>query len=357
VFSYKADNVNQALQFGLEYLFHAGIEESSRNGPVLVAPGPVCVEYTNPRNRVLYSPTRDANPVFHLLESIWMLSGDWVLEFPTYFSSNYGQYSDDGKTMWDAYGHRWRQFFGWDQLEVIAKELRDNPTSRRCVLTMWNGFAQSDFHHPKQDEGWVEDFFVATHGGKAVPCNTHAYFAIRDGRLNMTVMNRSNDAIWGAFGANAVHFSLLLEYMAMLVGVPMGSYYQFTNNLHCYTDKFDRKKLEAIADDCAVDRDLNHGPLITEGFDKDVKKFMPWALQVIRAEVPVAGVASPRATEIASNIPDLQTPFMWGVIVPTFLFWVFRKWKDDYSSNIALNGIDAEDWRTAITEWADRRKK
>lgn len=353
MFGYRAGSVNQALQYAVEHLLREGVEETSRVGPVLVAPGPVCIEYTNPRYRVLYSPTRDANHVFHVMETLWMLSGSNEIEFPVFFNNAYSQFSDDGKTMWDSYGWRWREFFGYDQLEVIMEELRSNPTSRRCVLSMWNSSA----HHietgllpltwnDKNGESFYDDLSVATHGGKAVPCNTHAYFAIKAGKLNLTVMNRSNDCMWGAFGANAVHFSFLLEYMAMRIGVPMGSYYQFTNNLHVYTDKFDRKKLDQIAFECAMVEEHVPGRGLEEGFDVDLKVFMPWALEVIRAKP-----APPL------DVPYLTTHFMHAVIMPMFLFWVYRKWKDEYSSNICLDGIDAPDWQVACREWKERRTK
>lgn len=361
MFTYTIGDVNQALQIGLDHLLQSGVEETSRNGSVIVAPEPVGITYLNPRRRVLLSPTRDSNPFFSFFESLWMLAGDNDIEFPCYFNSTYGQFSDDDKTMWDAYGFRWRNFFGWDQLEAIITELTSNPTSRRCVLSMWNGMPVTD------DNGYAinyADFHVATHGGKAVPCNTHAYFAIRNGELNMTVCNRSNDAVWGAFGANAVHFSFLLEYMAMRVGVPMGSYMQFTNNLHVYTDKFDRAKLDLIAQESNLHvsgvklPDL--GPALEAGFDDDLKVFMEWARKLIRAEVPTTTVEMggpiPTAWTLASDIPNLTTDFMNNVAVPMLLAWVYRKWKDDYSMNACLGGIEADDWRTACEEWVDRRE-
>ncbi len=349
MYSYQARDVNEALARGLGHLLSEGIREDSRVGTVLVAPGPVCIEYTHPRNRVLSTPTRDANHVFHFMESLWMLSGSNEIEFPVFFNASYSQFSDDGKTMWDSYGWRWREFFGYDQLDAIVEELKANPNSRRCVLAMWSGGQQSgkpwvsDHSH-----GPCDDFYVATHGGKAVPCNTHAYFAIRGGKLNMTVMNRSNDAFWGCFGANAVHFSFLLEYMAMRIGVPIGSYFQFTNNLHAYTDKFDLQKIERIAYESQSTVGLPEpGPVLEPGFDDDLKSFMAWTLEVIRSE----------DKDRALDVPSLRTPFMSDVAVPMFLFWVYRKWKDEYSSNVCLDGIAAPDWKLACEQWRDRRKK
>lgn len=356
MYSYVASDVNEALSYGLQHLLREGIPEDSRAGKVLVAPGPVCIEYSSPRNRVLFSPTRDANHVFHFMEALWMLSGSNEIEFPTFFNASYGQFSDDGKTMWDSYGWRWKEFFGYDQLEAIIAELRTNPNSRRCVLSMWNsGPYEQDWDDGKKSHGTCDDFYVATHGGKAVPCNTHAYFAIRDYKLTMTVCNRSNDSMWGAFGANAVHFSFLLEYMAMRIRVPMGSYFQFTNNLHTYTDKFNIDKLNQIEHECDTVGTLpNLGPAIEEGFEADLKLFMPWAMEVIRS-VPNNGHQEP--SEVVLNVPPCATPFFHAVAIPMFLFWVYRKWKDDYSSNICLGGIDAPDWQRACREWKDRRAK
>lgn len=361
MFSIKVSDVSEALQRTIEHLLQDGVEESSRNGPVLVAPGPVCVEYTNPKTHVLLSPTRDANAVFHFFESLWMLAGDNDIEFPCYFNKSYAQFSDDGAVMADGYGYRWRNHFGHDQLEEIAAELRTNPTSRRCVLSMWDAHTPYNNHDPEIPLHSHDDLYVATHGGKAVPCNLLAVFAIRGGKLNMTVTNRSNDLIWGLAGANAVHFSLLLEYMAMRIGVPMGSYFQISVNVHVYLEKFDRKKLEQIAFECDTTEHVATGPAIPEGFDDDLKLFMTWARQVIRAPVPAPTVPVnepiPEAWTLALGAPQLKTEFFYAVAVPMFLFWVYRKWGDEYSSNVCLNGIDAPDWQCACAEWAERRKK
>ncbi len=367
MYSYTASDVNEALQFGLECLLRDGVREDSRVGPVLAAPGPVMIEYVNPRQRVLFSPTRDANAAFHFMETLWMLSGSNDIEFPTFFNSTYGQFSDDGATMWDAYGWRWREFFGYDQLDAIIRELKENPASRRCVLGMWNsanwdpaagGRPAWENPVPGQTPIWSQsDLTIACNGGKAVPCNTHAYFAIRNGKLNMTVMNRSNDAIWGAFGANAVHFSFLLEYMAMRIGVSMGSYYQFTNNLHTYTDKFSLEKLEQMLYESETVKLSEPGPDITEGFDDDLAKFMPWALRVIRSTPLTRHNPEAALDHPVLAVPDLKTEFMQAVAVPMFLFWTYRKWKDEHSWNVCLDGIDASDWQRACREWAERRKK
>lgn len=231
----NATSVSDALATSLVKFANHGIREESRNGAVLVMPTPVTTTYYQPQNRVLFSKHRNANPFFHLMESLWMLAGKNDLLFPMQFNQRFREYSDDGGSIWGAYGWRWREFFGYDQLDFIVDELRSNPGSRRAVLAMWNAAPHLSGVEYMADTSH-SDLLVAIAGGKDVPCNTHAYFDCRGGVLNMTVCNRSNDAWWGAYGANAVHFSILLEYMAARIGIPMGVYRQVSNNLHLYSD-------------------------------------------------------------------------------------------------------------------------
>lgn len=228
------DNVNHALQHGLSYLKYHGVETQSRNGPVLKAPGPVVTATLKPAQRVLFSPLRDANPMFHLTEALWMLAGRNDVKPLAAIVPRMGDFSDDGGvTLNGAYGYRWREHFGYDQLREIVNELRRDPTTRRCVLSMWDGGSP----------GASGDLFKATNGSKDVPCNTHIYFDASLGALEMTVCCRSNDSVWGAHGANAVHFSVLHELVAHAAGLPMGTMYQFSNNYHLYVGRADVRRL------------------------------------------------------------------------------------------------------------------
>lgn len=243
---------DDALAKGIELLKANGTTEDSRVGPVLVATTPVATVYPQPRRRVSFSAIRDANPFFHLAEALWMLDGRNDLAFLEYFVPRFREFSDDGRTLNGAYGYRWRQHFGGDQLEEITKELIKNPGTRRAVLSMWDG---------------GEDFESAVRGSKDVPCNTHAYFRRRGDALDMTVLCRSNDIVWGAYGANVVHFSFLLEFMATTIGARVGTYTQVSNNYHAYIERPDTKKLFAADyDELAPHASLAAGaPLIAPG--------------------------------------------------------------------------------------------
>lgn len=221
--------------------------EDSRNGKVFVVNEPVTVKFLNPTNRVLINDTRDANPFFHLYEALWMLAGRNDVAPLSYYNSKIKDFSDDGKTFNGAYGYRWRQaqtnqqdpsgqwgrLDEWpdtlkiDQLDIIVDHFKCMPESRRAVLSMWN--VEDDLLKIGSDLD-----FMQGKQSRDVACNLDVMFQIRNRELNMTVTNRSNDAIWGLMGANCVHFSILQEYMAARIGVKVGTYYHFSNNVHTY---------------------------------------------------------------------------------------------------------------------------
>lgn len=226
---FQFSDINKAFN-SLVTSFHNGLiptkETDSRNGKVLQAVHPVTVCFTNPKNRVLFHPGRDCNPFFHMYESFWMLAGKSDVESVEHFASKMGSYSDDGYDFWGAYGRRWRSWFGYDQLWKVIQQLDKDPGSRRAVLQMWDGY---------------KDLKAVEKGSKDVPCNLCCIFSVNEDEsgnfLDMTVMNRSNDLVWGLCGANVVHMSFLLEYVASyLCNVKIGRQYHITNNLHIYTE-------------------------------------------------------------------------------------------------------------------------
>lgn len=330
--------VNPALDELGHYLAVAGVEETSRNGPVLVSPEPVTLIYTEPRERVLFSPLRDANPWLHFMESLGFLAGRADVDWYAYFAKRMRDYSDDGKELYGSYGRRWRSWFGYDQLDWIVLGLQCNPNSRREVLTMWDPGSLDDNEEPRVGSG---DLYVGGHGGRDVPCNTHAYFDLRGGSLNMTVLNRSNDALWGMLGANAVHFSVLLEYMAAWLKVPVGRYVQFSNNVHVYPANLPRgETVYSLAVDAGITDAYRHDharpfPLVNtdlDTWDRELEQFMAYP-----------------------SYRNFEDVFFSTVALPMYAAWKERKEKRGSGLDWARL-IAAPDWRRACVEWILRRE-
>lgn len=331
----QARNVEEALIQGSRIVSTIGEKRDSRNGPVLVMPYPVTTVYHNPRERVMFLEARDANPFFHLMESLWMVAGRNDVDWLSQFNSNIANYSDDGVTFHGAYGHRWREFFTVqdnegnvgiiDQLATIAKLLKDNPDDRRIVLQMWSASA---------DLG---------RDGKDFPCNLICNFRINPyGFLDMTVFNRSNDMIWGAYGANAVHFSFLQEVMAAWIGVPVGKYWQISTNFHAYLDTLERH---------GSVQSLNLGDTPYEKGEVEPFNIVNTPIENWMADLDMFMDQGP--------VPGFKDVFFRKVASPMMLSW--RAWKNSEDPNRKANAIaeakriGASDWRKACVEWLERR--
>jgi thymidylate synthase len=215
----RAINVNELFTDMLWRFKTSGVEVQTRNGPALRIDEPVLTTIIEPTERVLFFAERDANPIFHLMESIWMLAGRDDVTFLQQFNSTIGQFSDDGVRFNAAYGHRMRKHFGFDQLKEVIKHLKKDPNSRQAVIQLWDA---SDFNKSTKDKA----------------CNTQMVFAIVNGALDLTVFNRSNDFWWGYCGANPVHFSIIQEFVAIALELPVGQYFTVSNNLHLYTELY-----------------------------------------------------------------------------------------------------------------------
>lgn len=320
-------NVNQIVPQIMRMMATEGKLEETRVGPAFTTRGPVTTLYEEPRERVLFSPARDANPFFHFMEGLWMLNGNNDVAWISQFSSKIGQYSDNGKTFHGAYGHRWRHFVGlgsgveteMDQLQALIQILIKNPNDRRAVLQMWN---------PIIDLG---------RDGKDFPCNTSIMFRVWEGKLDMTVTNRSNDMLLGAYGANVVHMSMLHEFMASAIGVEVGFYWQVANNFHAYKDTMDRFAgvLEEVPCDPYMEGEVQPYKMVSIGWK-------PWLedLSVFMADGPIVG---------------FRDPFFRKVVTPLYLAWKSYKEKDYEQALENVSRCKATDWQKACREWLERR--
>ena len=343
---YNVRNVNAALPLILAEVQRIGVNRQSRNGPVRVFETPVTVVYQKPQERVLHWLQRDANPFFHFFESLWMLSGRNDVEFPAYFVKRMAQYSDDGVTFHGAYGYRWRREFNRDQLVDVINGLLDDPTSRRQVIQMWSA---------DRDLGGT---------GVDLPCNLTITVQLNHkNELDMVVFNRSNDIILGALGANAVHFSMLQEYLASCVGATMGKYWQVSANFHCYIDEmWEQCKpiIKAEPDPFRLRKESNpydhletfplfpgrSEPLLPTLFaertmwDSELEKFMScWKFP---------------------NAQRYVTPFFQKVARPMLeAYHIYKKAQapDRFThAKHLLEQVAAMDWRLACQEWVARRE-
>jgi thymidylate synthase len=366
----------------------------SRNGNVLTLEEPLTVTYSNPTERVLFNEARDANPFFHLYESLWMLSGRNDVEPLAYYCSKVREYSDNGVNFNGAYGYRWRKAalaYGLisgggflkhheelmktqarlllgekeeykkfeahgstDQIKILIDHLKRNPTSRRAVLTMWS----------------VEDDLLKIDESRDCCCNLNVMFRLRnvdDGTmsfredrrnplvpipgttkigksyLDMTVTNRSNDMIYGLLGANYVHFSILQEYMAAHLGVGVGKYHHVSNNLHVYDWNW-KPELWLNSPDVIVETVDGKLPLVKDPvqFDKELPE--------------IVESFSGGDSKDLKDTTYWKEPFFKDVAYPMFIAFRSHKRRRYLDALQWCIFIKSDDWRLVCETWIRKRR-
>lgn len=190
----------------------------------------------NPRNRIIASPARNVNYGFAVGELCWYIRGDTDLETMLYYNKRMSQFSDDGQTINSAYGARIFtpnlyssvRLDAYSQFENVVEELKKDPQSRRAVMHI---------NQPRDLAKAVDS------GSKDVPCTMSLQLLIRDRKLHMHVLMRSNDVVWG-LPYDVFSFTCLQEAMLLVLkdeGVEvddLGAYHHTAGSLHVYDTHF-----------------------------------------------------------------------------------------------------------------------
>lgn len=198
----------------------------------------VGITLTEPWRREILIPARGAKLVAQIAETAWVLAGRNDVEWLSHYLPRAADFSDDGVTWRSGYGPRLRKWsvleendkgqinrVVTDQLAYVVSELRANPATRQAVIQLWD---------PAVD-GQPGDF-------KDRACNNWLHFLARDGRLDLHVAIRSNDAMWGWSGINAFEWSVLLEVVAGLTGLNVGALHFSVSSFHLYERHWDKAK-------------------------------------------------------------------------------------------------------------------
>lgn len=323
-------NVNDVFHTACFQLQRHGVPDDSRNGPVLRFPSTLRSYFEQPCERVLWNPVRDANPFFHLMEACWMLAGSDDVEWLAQFNKRMREYADRG-VIHGAYGHRWRSWWrneehDLDQLDIAVDNLTLDPSSRRVVIQMWD--PRLDARGDKKDH----------------PCNVTIVPFIRNGRFHMSVFSRSHDILWGLYGANTVTFSILQQYLADRLGVPVGGLEFLSVNAHAYRSVWHGKVADGM---------LKQNPdLYALGLARPYAPLFDPSMGDEAAFKSDAALFLDDAWETAGPYAH---PFWFEVAIPFRQAWHSRA--DPATAEHYLRLCDASDWRIAGARYLERHRK
>lgn len=122
-----------------------------------------------------------------------------------------------------VYGAQWRNFNGVDQLSYILDTLKENPMSRRMILSAWNPAEIKNMALP--------------------PCHTLIQFYVSDNKLSLQLYQRSADIFLGV-PFNIASYALLLMMVAQVSGFEVGEFIHTLGDAHIYANHLDQIKLQ-----------------------------------------------------------------------------------------------------------------
>ena len=169
----------------------------------------------NPLDRGISAPYRNFNMEYAEAEWQWYLSEDPSIDK---LGEIYGSIPPIWETMAD-WNKKVRSNYGWqwnrnDQLDKVIQMLKENETTRQAVVSIYDA---------KEIDTYRTD----------TPCTYAVSFTIRNEKLYMSVLMRSND-LWFGFCNDQYCFSKLQELVANKLEIEVGEYYHHATNLHIY---------------------------------------------------------------------------------------------------------------------------
>jgi thymidylate synthase len=165
---------------------------------------------------------RSLSKKYIIAELLWYWNERNDAAFIGQFAKKWLDITDDGKTNNSAYGYIIGKKYNFNQIEQIIEVLSKDPGSRRAIINI--NYAHNNKYATKDE-----------------PCTIALQLYIRDGKLHMTGIMRSND-IWYGLPYDIIYFTSVQRYIAYKLKIPSGNYTHFATSLHVYETDVDKLK-------------------------------------------------------------------------------------------------------------------
>ena len=191
-------------------------------------------------------------------ELIWFLAGDTNI---AYLKENgvriWDEWADENGDLGPVYGKQWRRWEGSDgkvidQVKNVVEAIKNNPYSRRHIVSAWNPADVDDMALP--------------------PCHCLFQFHVANGKLSCQLYQRSADIFLGV-PFNIASYALLVHMMAQVCDLEVGDFVHTFGDAHIYSNHFEQVELQLSREPMKLPRlKLNADVKKIDGFKyEDVK--------------------------------------------------------------------------------------
>ena len=133
------------------------------------------------------------------------------------------EFADKYGDLGPVYGRQWRNFNGVDQLEKLIYNLKNNPDSRRHIISAWNPAEVDNMALP--------------------PCHSFMQFYVVNNKLSCQLYQRSADVFLGV-PFNIASYSLFTMMIAQVCGFELGDFVHTFGDVHIYSNHMEQIKLQ-----------------------------------------------------------------------------------------------------------------
>lgn len=174
-----------------------------------------------------------------IYELLWFLKGDTNIHYLTENGVRiWNEWADENGELGPVYGHQWRNWNseGIDQIQEIINTLKNNPDSRRMVVSAWNPSVMPDTS---------KSFSENVANGKAAlpPCHALFQFYVVDNKLSCQLYQRSADVFLGV-PFNIASYALLTMMIAQVCELQLGDFVHTFGDVHIYNNHIEQVKLQ-----------------------------------------------------------------------------------------------------------------
>lgn len=164
-----------------------------------------------------------------IYELLWFLRGDtnakWLQERGVRI---WNEWAGPDGDLGHIYGYQWRSWPDYeggfiDQISEAVKSIKQNPDSRRIIVSSWNVADLKNMNLP--------------------PCHTFFQFYVANGKLSLQLYQRSADTFLGV-PFNIASYALLTMMTAQVTGLKPGDFIHTTGDTHLYTNHLEQARLQ-----------------------------------------------------------------------------------------------------------------
>lgn len=164
-----------------------------------------------------------------IYELLWFLAGDTNVKYlQDHGVRIWNEWADPDGGLGHIYGYQWRSWPGYDgkfidQMADSVKMIKENPDSRRIIVSSWNVGDLGNMNLP--------------------PCHTLFQFYVNDGKLSLQLYQRSGDSFLG-IPFNIASYSLLTMMVAQVCGLEAGEFIHTIGDAHIYLNHLEQVRTQ-----------------------------------------------------------------------------------------------------------------